>query len=294
MHEGLQSPFAIGGAAEAQRAQELAWDIANLSLRSSPVIVEAQLNEINTNEDAKNAYIGDMQGHAIMQNDLWNSLHLDKMTGLLNKDAWEENLRQQVAAAEKTKDGQLAILFCDLDGFKAVNDAHGHKKGDEIIEEVANFLGTNLRTSSHNKTPDSVGHQTETHAHVPTSSSVSHWGGDEYAATIYLPARSLDVLPPFRRNGQLSTDERIEAVRTRLTAGVAELAEKMGVDFGISIGAAVWMPGRTAEVLLKRADEDMYQIKQARKESARRDWDSSKRTKVEDAEAVLRGYKIIR
>jgi diguanylate cyclase (GGDEF)-like protein/PAS domain S-box-containing protein len=60
----------------------------------------------------------------------------DALTGLANRSLFEESLELALARASRHSQG-VALLFCDLNGFKAVNDAYGHDAGDEILREIA-------------------------------------------------------------------------------------------------------------------------------------------------------------
>ena len=61
--------------------------------------------------------------------------HTDDLTGLHNRRSWIEAVRREIAG------GILgALLVCDVDGFKSVNDAHGHRAGDLVLTEVARVL----------------------------------------------------------------------------------------------------------------------------------------------------------
>jgi diguanylate cyclase (GGDEF)-like protein/putative nucleotidyltransferase with HDIG domain len=61
--------------------------------------------------------------------------HTDDLTGLHNRRSWIETVRRDVAAGTHG-----ALLICDVDGFKAVNDTHGHRAGDLVLTEVARVL----------------------------------------------------------------------------------------------------------------------------------------------------------
>ena len=81
----------------------------------------------------------------------------DPLTGLPNRTLFTD--RMQLAKARLGRGGSLALLFCDLDDFKVVNDSFGHEAGDRILMEVADRLRTILRPSD----------------------TVSRFGGDEFA-----------------------------------------------------------------------------------------------------------------
>jgi diguanylate cyclase (GGDEF)-like protein len=61
--------------------------------------------------------------------------HTDDLTGLHNRRSWIETVRRELAAGTHG-----ALLICDVDGFKAVNDTHGHRAGDLVLTEVARVL----------------------------------------------------------------------------------------------------------------------------------------------------------
>ena len=61
--------------------------------------------------------------------------HTDDLTGLHNRRSWIETVRRELAAGTFG-----ALLICDVDGFKSVNDNHGHRAGDLVLTEVARIL----------------------------------------------------------------------------------------------------------------------------------------------------------
>ena len=81
----------------------------------------------------------------------------DPLTGLPNRTLFTD--RMQLARARLERGGSLALLFCDLDDFKEVNDSFGHEAGDRILMQVADRLRSILRPSD----------------------TVSRFGGDEFA-----------------------------------------------------------------------------------------------------------------
>ena len=60
----------------------------------------------------------------------------DTLTGLANRRTWEEELPRELARARRTK-RPVSIIVADLDGFKAVNDTHGHQAGDRLLKSAA-------------------------------------------------------------------------------------------------------------------------------------------------------------
>ncbi len=89
------------------------------------------------------------RAEAVLQENLetlHHDAHHDALTGLPNRVLFEDRL--ELAVAEAARHGRrLAVLFVDLDGFKRINDAHGHAAGDAVLVEVAARLARSLRES---------------------------------------------------------------------------------------------------------------------------------------------------
>lgn len=152
----------------------------------------------------------------------------DHLTGLANRTALESAL---AAHLEPERGTGCGILFCDLDGFKAVNDTYGHSTGDQVLVEIAQRLAANVRTAR--------------------GDVVARLGGDEFVV----------VLPGCG-------DLELRAVVPRIERAVARpLRLDVGlVRVGVSIGSRVADPGDDAAAVLAEADERMYRAKSARKE----------------------------
>jgi diguanylate cyclase (GGDEF)-like protein len=151
----------------------------------------------------------------------------DQLTGLLNR-------RGLVLTAEQIP-GHLGVLFCDLDGFKGVNDTLGHAAGDELLEKVARRLEAAMRE-------DSV---------------LGRMGGDEFV--VVAPGASDEDLAGLGR-------------RIEIEIGKPFLLEAGMARIGVSIGAAHAKPGeRDLDSLLGQADALMYEVKRSRKSGRTRE-----------------------
>ncbi len=158
--------------------------------------------------------------------------YTDPLTGLPNRRRLEEQVETAIWDARSGSD-TLALLFVDLDGFKAVNDTLGHAAGDELLQIVAATLRGRLRRSD----------------------LLARLGGDEFLV-------ALTGLAP----GTAATEAR--RVADELAAAVGATVELRGreVVVGASVGVGVYpRDGEAFAALLHSADVDMY----ARKTAAR-------------------------
>ncbi|MBA2445045.1 MAG: EAL domain-containing protein [Nocardioidaceae bacterium] len=148
----------------------------------------------------------------------------DPLTGLANR-AFFMN-RVQLAIERRTPQGaRAAVLFCDLDGFKRVNDLFGHSAGDELLAEV----GRRIRTS------------------VRQEDTVARLGGDEFAVLM----ESVDE------------PKEIQTLCERIMAALREPVHLIGGNVFVttSIGIAWSSEGASSDALLSRADLAMYYAK---------------------------------
>ncbi|MFF9487093.1 diguanylate cyclase CdgB [Streptomyces sp. NPDC014676] len=140
-----------------------------------------------------------------------------------------------VAPATEFDDGAkgLAVLFCDLDGFKSINDRFGHNAGDAVLIEVARRLGNGVRDGD----------------------TVARLGGDEFV---------------ILADGLGRADAQDLAVRLRNEIIQPIRAEGRAVRVGASFGIGWAQCGMTADEVLKSADERMYVEKRSRPKQHRR------------------------
>ena len=168
----------------------------------------------------------------------------DPLTGLPNRALLVDRLAHAVATAQR-RGTPLAVLFLDLDGFKQVNDTHGHHVGDLLLAEVAHRLGAAVRVED----------------------TVARLGGDEFVVVC-------EDLPPGATGGV--TAGSLGAVLARIRAVMTRPARLAGVQVrvGVSIGVAVTSPSRAVapaahvEEVLRTADQAMYRAKRRAKEGA--------------------------
>ncbi|WP_143742492.1 CHASE domain-containing protein [Roseateles chitinivorans] len=152
----------------------------------------------------------------------------DALTGLPNRVLLADRLRQAMAVAQRQSQ-KMAVAYLDLDGFKAVNDAHGHDAGDEVLQVVAQRLSSGIRGSD----------------------TAARLGGDEFVVLLTPLPAAVDSRPACERL------LRAILAPVRLSSGVT-------VQVGSSFGVAHYpLDGVDAEVLMSRADQTMFESKRA-------------------------------
>lgn len=179
-------------------------------------------------------------------NSIWRAAHIDALTGLANRRLFIERLTNRIDTLRLALTTQT-ILFVDLDGFKAINDQHGHDTGDQLLIEVANRLRYLAGSIDDNYGPDDD--------HM--SNIVGRIGGDEFVLLL----RSEDSL------------EYAHDIATRIVEALASpfFIEEKQCRIGASVGLAVY-PSDSDNLygLLSMADAAMYEAKRAGKNCWRR------------------------
>lgn len=153
----------------------------------------------------------------------------DPLSGLPNRSFMLFHLQQAIARAQRNG-SCVAVMMCDLDGFKNVNDSLGHAAGDQLIVQVAEKIRGSIRA------PDVV----------------SRVGGDEFTI----------VLEDIR------DDQNVIPIAQKILQSLATPFHLNGhhASIGMSIGICCYpMDGETAEQLLENADQAMYRAKQGGK-----------------------------
>ena len=158
---------------------------------------------------------------------LYRQAHFDTLTGLPNRQLLKDRLEQQIANA-RVEEQNGALLFLDLDRFKAINDVFGHSVGDGVLIQAAKRIVSEVRDRD----------------------TVARLGGDEFVV----------VLPSVRN------ESIVRSMAERLLARLAEAFTVRDVDHYVSASIGVVMfpeDGDSVETLLKNADAAMYRAKDA-------------------------------
>jgi len=143
----------------------------------------------------------------------------DVLTDLYNRRYFNYRMEEEISRADRNQHS-LAILLCDLDHFKAVNDTRGHHAGDEVLKAVAQEIQESTRGTD----------------------LVFRWGGDEIVV----------VLSDTTREGVLIAGERIRK-------GIRRISEEAQLDLDLSIGVAMYPEhGQSVDSLIRLADRALY------------------------------------
>jgi len=181
------------------------WSTATLVLASAAAVVTVLRRQVETAHD-----------------ELARLATCDPLTGLLNRRGFDQRVGHEIERHQRSGD-PFAILLCDLDNFKEINDRHGHSVGDRVLIHVAETLQAGVRTID----------------------AVARVGGEEIAV----------VLVHCDRAGACQVAERLRADVARVRSGEP--------DATISIGVAEALPGELPAQLYVRADGALYAAKGA-------------------------------
>jgi len=165
-----------------------------------------------------------LEGIALLEEVRHQAFH-DPVTDLANSRLFEDRVTHSLSIAHR-EGRRLALLFVDLDRFKAVNDTHGHKVGDELLRAVAERL------------IDTVRHE----------DTVARIGGDEFGILV---------------QGAASRDD-VEVVAQKIVSALGRpfAVRDLTLFVGASVGVTIFPDGGdTYDSVVSRADSAMYQAK---------------------------------
>lgn len=174
--------------------------------------------------------------------------HYDILTQLPNRVLLADRLQQAIIHADRN-DNSLAVLFIDLDGFKEVNDLYGHDVGDQLLVKVSERMQAALRAED----------------------TLARLGGDEFVAVLV----------------DLESPQSCEPLLKRMLTSISEpimIGEHL-VKVSASIGVVLYPSDHSdADLLVRHADQAMYQAKQEGKNRFRYfDVDQNERVKSQTA-----------
>jgi diguanylate cyclase (GGDEF)-like protein/PAS domain S-box-containing protein len=162
--------------------------------------------------------------HALAERLAHEASH-DPLTGLATRGLLDEHLTRALAQAARSGEA-VGVLFIDLDGFKVINDAHGHAAGDDVLVELARRLAGLVRASD----------------------LVARYGGDEFVIALSRLAGTADAIDVAKRV--------VHAISAPFGVPLALSA---------SVGVAISHGDEDAGVLVARADVAAYDAKRAGK-----------------------------
>jgi diguanylate cyclase (GGDEF)-like protein/PAS domain S-box-containing protein len=176
------------------------------------------------------ALFSDITAIKTHQGELEQIAHFDALTHLPNRLLLADRLRQAMAQALR-RNQQLAVAYLDLDGFKAVNDSHGHDVGDQLLIALAAAMKETLREGD----------------------TLARLGGDEFVAVL-IDLNDVETCIPM-------LNRLLELAVVPIQCGVS------AVNVSVSIGVTFYPQDQDmdADQLLRQADQAMYQAKQAGK-----------------------------
>jgi diguanylate cyclase (GGDEF)-like protein len=192
------------------------------------VIVLAALVYVRRDLEVRGLRLTNLQQYLSSQEEQAASM-IDTVTNVFTRGILQDLMTSEISRAERTN-RSLALLMCDLNNFKQVNDRYGHLMGDYVLSQIATILKSCVRGSDY----------------------VVRYGGDEF----------LVLLPETDTEGG-------EIVRQRVHRKVAEwdLNNRVGdLPISVSLGLYLHVTGQTADKDVAEADARMY----AEKETSRR------------------------
>ncbi|MFO7983810.1 MAG: diguanylate cyclase [Desulfuromonadales bacterium] len=198
-------------------------------MRLDGTVLDVEVGSMPTRyggETAVQTILRDITQRKKAQEEIWVQANFDSLTDLPNRNLFFDRLKQTLHRAER-EGSRLGVFYIDLDGFKEINDTHGHHSGDVLLQKV----GTRLLRSTR---------KTDT---------VTRLGGDEFAV-ILTPLPNPDILKMVAERIITSV-----SVPFSLPFGEGEISASLGI-------AVFPDDGKKPVELLEAADRAMYRAKE--------------------------------
>ncbi len=177
--------------------------------------LKTRVSELEQESDALQDRLREMHGQVLR----------DALTGTFNRLAYDERIAQEQARFRRFGT-PLALIVCDIDHFKNINDRYGHKAGDKVLKAVATTLTDHLRETDF----------------------IARYGGEEFVV----------ILPGADRAEAIDLSE---ALRAQINT-MAFHADDLPVTITASFGVTVFTAGDTPDTAFERADKALYKAKQ--------------------------------
>ena len=165
--------------------------------------LRAEIGRLSAELARAQARIGELEAHA----------DVDPLVEVLNRRGFERELNRSLAYIRRYG-GEHALLYIDLDGFKAVNDAHGHVVGDAMLKAVAGALA----------------------GHVRASDVVGRLGGDEFGVLMWNISEAQARVKAHELEAEIAVTKLVHGnflLAVGASAGLAMLSQEAGADAAI-------------------------------------------------------------
>lgn len=226
----LSEAVEVAGAAGSREEGPLAVDTHRtlISRDGSAYAIEQSIAPISADDDTMSGAIMVLRDVTASRDHLHRLAHQaahDALTGLVNRAEFERRLRRVVSSAENGA-GTGALLFMDLDGFKAINDTSGHESGDRLLQHIARVYLTHIRARD----------------------TLARIGGDEFAM----------ILENCSQEAALAVAQKLLDATRQLEFGYGGARLTVGVSIGMTVIDA---RANSIEQVLHAADLACYRAK---------------------------------
>jgi diguanylate cyclase (GGDEF)-like protein/PAS domain S-box-containing protein len=209
-------------------AHEGHWhgELTQRALDGRELVVEASVSMLADDDGmvlGSVSIIREISGRKAAERQISYQATHDGLTGLLNRTAFMRELHESLESGRRP-----TLIFLDLNGFKSINDLHGHDRGDEILRVIGSRLAGGLRPG------DAAG----------------RFGGDEF------------VLLAHGLTDRVAAEAHLERIMSLFTDPIRCRGDATQ-SVGVSVGVAHSAPGDDPDELIRRADRAMYDAKRS-------------------------------